>query len=708
MNELPPSLRANPRLDTWLRVDRSGIVEVRSGKVELGQGVLTALAQIVAEELDIDVGRIRMVAADTTRSPNEGYTAASVSVQQSGAALRAASAEARGIYLDRAATCLGVDVAVLRVTDGVIATPDQRHTSYWELADDALLARYATGAFGAKPAEEYTVVGTAVPRIDLPSLVSGSPRFIHDLTMPAMLYGRIVRPPSRGATLTGYDVEAFSHETGIVAVVRDGNFLAVIADCEETAVSAAERLRQRSSWDERATLPDGNNLPAFLTTTEASETVLAEVKGIQSAAPAHTHEAQFHRPYLAHAAMGPSCAVARYTAGAAPQLDVWTHSQGVFVLRQELARAFDMNEGDVVVRHVNGPGCYGHNGADDAAMDAVMLARAVPGRPVQVVWSRADELTWAPLSPAAVVRIAADLDAGGEVVAWRHEIWGSSHNTRPGFTPGIALLAASHRDGGQEITASPEGPQLLAHGGTAGRNSVPGYAFPQYRVTNHELTTMPIRTSAMRALGAFVNVFAIESFMDELAERADRDPIEYRLRQLADPRGREVIETAARQFGWAEWTPTESLGRGIGYAQYKNSSAYCAVIAEVEAVTEVRVRRLVIAVDAGLVVNPDGAINQIEGGAIQATSWTVKERVRFDDVSVTSDTWESYPILRFTEVPQVDVVLVPGNANPSLGVGETAQGPTVAAIANAVYDALGVRVRNLPLTQDQIVAAMPD
>jgi CO/xanthine dehydrogenase Mo-binding subunit len=227
----------------------------------------------------------------------------------------------------------------------------------------------------------------------------------------------------------------------------------------------------------------------------------------------------------------------------------------------------------------------------------------------------------------------------------------------------------------------------------------------------HRLSVMPLRTSSLRSLGGFVNVFAIESFMDELAAAAGRDPVEYRLAQLADPRGRAVIEAVVRRSGWADWSPagsSRSAGHGIGYARYKNSSAYCAVVAEVEAVTEVRVRRLTIAVDAGLVINPDGAENQVEGGAIQATSWTLKERVRFDRLTVTSDTWDSYPILRFSEVPAVEVELLPGRENPPLGVGETAQGPTAAAIGNALCDALGVRVRTLPLTEQQIIAAMPD
>ncbi|MDZ7884636.1 MAG: molybdopterin cofactor-binding domain-containing protein [Mycobacterium sp.] len=701
------SLQSNPRLGDWLRILPSGIVEVRSGKVELGQGVLTALAQVVAEELDIDVARVRMIGAETGRSPNEGYTAASMSIQQSGAALRMVAAETRARYVGVAADRLGVADTAVDISDGTFTAAGGRSTSYWELADDALLDRKVTGTCEPKESGSYTVVGTSVPRIDLPGLGVGTPRFVHDLSFDGMRYGRVVRPPSRGAVLTAVDTASMSSTDGIVAVVRDGDFLGIVAEREELAVHAAELLRTHATWAEHPTLPDEDDLVTFLTTVPADTTVLAQVGNDAPQAPAAaSHEAVFHRPYLAHAAMGPSSAVAHFTVGDHPLVQVWTHSQGVYVLRRELARALGMDEDRITVHHVKGPGCYGHNGADDAAMDAVLLAQAVPGCHVQVVWSRADEMTWAPFGPAAVVRVAADVDARGDVLAWRHEIWGSSHNSRPGFIPGIGLLAASHREGGQEIVAGPEAP--LEHGGTAGRNSVPGYAFPAHHVVNHQIKAMPLRTSAMRALGAFVNVFAIESFMDELAEAAGRNPLEYRLSQLRDPRARAVIEAAAHGFGWDTWSPADSLGRGIGYARYKNSSAYCAVVAEVEAIADVRVRRLAIAVDAGLVINPDGAVNQIEGGAIQATSWALKERVRFDESTVTSDTWESYPILRFSEVPRVAVELMPDAGHPSLGVGETAQGPTVAAIANALCDALSVRVRTLPLTQEQIVAAMPD
>jgi len=713
---LPPSLAANPRLGDWLRVRPGGVVEVRSGKVELGQGVLTALAQIAAEELDIDVARVRMVAAVTGVSPDEGYTSGSMSIQHSGAALRVACAEARAIYLGVAASWWDVPADVLTVQDGTMAAPDGRTTSYWELADDGLLDRPATGLAGPKAVSDYRVVGTSVPRVDLPDKLAPRPRFVHDMALDGMLYGRVIRPPSRGATLLDAGPEPAMALPGVVAVVRDGSFLGVIAEREEVALRAADLLRADAKWQEQPTLPDEDNLPDFLTSAPAETSVLAE-SGPPASGPARpaarSHQAAYHRPYLAHAAMGPSSATALARPGPPGncdrvRLEVWTHSQGVYLLRRALARALKLTEEQVRVRHAEGAGCYGHNGADDAAMDAALLALAAPGRPVQVVWARSDELGWAPYGPAAVVRIAADVDARGDVLSWQHEIWGNGHVTRPGFAP-AALLAASHRGGGEQIEAAGDPP--MERGGGSGRNAVPGYAFPAYRAVSHRLSVMPLRTSSMRSLGGFLNVFAIESFMDELAQAAGRDPVEYRLAQLTDPRGRAVIEAVVRRSGWADWSApgsSGSVGHGIGYARYKNSSAYCAVVAEVEAVTDVRVRRLTIAVDAGLVINPDGAANQVEGGAIQATSWTLKERVRFNSLTVTSDTWDSYPILRFSEVPAVEVEFLPGHGNPSLGVGETALGPTAAAIGNALCDALGVRVRTLPLTQEQIIAAMPD
>jgi nicotinate dehydrogenase subunit B len=694
---LPPTLAANPRLGDWLRIAPDGTVEVRSGKVELGQGILTALAQMVAEELDVDVGRIRMTATATGLSPDEGMTAGSLSIQQSGAALREVCAEARDLYLSIAAEKFAVPKEDLAVDDGWITGRDGSATSYWELANESVLDRPASGAARPKPESDYHVVGTDVARIDLPDKLFGRPRYVHDLKLDNMLYGRVVRPPSRDATLTALDDRPTLALPGVVTVVRDGDFLAVIAEREEAALRAADRLRADAVWDAHPSLPDEDHLPAFLTEAPAETTVLAE--GSPPSAQYQT-SATYHRPFVAHGSIAPSCAVAL---AADDELQIWSHSQSVYHLRTQIARELGMRPEQLVVRHVEGAGCYGHNGADDAAMDAALLALAVPGRPVQVVWSRADELAWAPLGSAGVVRVSADTANDGSVLSWRHEIWSGTFISRPGMTPPPAFLGTSLRDR-TAIRSNAEPP--LERGGGTRRNAVPGYDFASYEVVNHLIPAMPLRTSALRSLGAHLNVFAAESFMDELAAQVGVDPVEFRLAHLSDPRGRAVLEVVAQSSNWGKHARSDSIGHGIGYARYKNSSAYCAVIAEVEAVEQVRVLRLAIAVDAGLVISPDGATNQIEGGAIQATSWTIKERVRFDRYNVTSDNWESYPILRFSEVPAVDVELMPGNGNQPLGVGECAQGPTTAAIANALCDAIGVRVRSLPLTPEQIVAAM--
>jgi CO/xanthine dehydrogenase Mo-binding subunit len=357
----------------------------------------------------------------------------------------------------------------------------------------------------------------------------------------------------------------------------------------------------------------------------------------------------------------------------------------------------------VTVHHVEGAGCYGHNGADDVAFDAVLLARAVEGQPVQVVWSRSDELTWAPFGPAMAVQLSAEVDQDGNVVSWHHETYGNGHVSRPGSFPIPAFLAMAHTADPITLPVSVDPP--TSRGGGSQRNAVPMYEFPAHEVAINRLLEMPLRTSALRALGAYLNVFAIESFMDELA--GDVDPVTYRLRYLHDPRARAVVEAAAERAGWWDRSPAESHGYGFAFARYSNHGAYCAVVAQVEAESEVRVEKLTLAVDAGLIVNPDGLRNQVEGGAIQSTSWTTREQVRFDRTRVTSADWETYPILRFSEVPQVDVVLLDRPDEPCLGAGETAQGPTAAAIANALTDALGIRVRNLPLTPENIIAAMP-
>jgi nicotinate dehydrogenase subunit B len=694
-----PSLENNSRLGRWLTLDPAGRVLVRSGKVELGQGVLTALAQIVADELDVDRSRVEMVAASTDASPDESYTAGSLSVQHSGSALRAVCAQVRALHLTAAAERLGVPVEDLMVSDGEFCARDGRRTSYWELRIP--LDRDLAPGTSVKDPADYTVVGRPVPRLDVPDKVAGRPRFIHDLRPAGMVHGRVVRPPSRGAVLLSVDEAAARKVPGVLAVVRDGSFLGVVAEREENALRALAALRSGCVWQEQDMLPAERGLADFLVGAPAEETVLAETGG-EGAAPVRSLRARFTRPFLAHASIAPSCGLAVWAGG---RLSVWSHSQGIYKLRTAICRHLDLAPEDVVVQHVEGAGCYGHNAADDAAYDAVLLARAVEGRPVRVVWTREDELSWGPLGPAMVVDVAVELDDAGRVQCWQHDVWSNGHSGRPG-PAGSPLLAATHVEDAAEQLPSSDPP--LQNGAGSGRNAVPLYDLPRQLVRTHRLQTMPLRTSALRALGAHLNVYAIESVIDELAVLADVDPVEYRLRMLTDERARAVLAAAAERAGWGTADPGADVGLGVGLARYKNRGAWCAVVAEVEAEASVRVRRLTIAVDVGLVVNPDGVVNQIEGGALQALSWTTKEQVRFDARTVTSRTWEEYPILTFSEVPPVDVVLLDRPGEPALGAGEASIGPTAAAIGNALFRATGLRVRTLPLTPENVVAAMDD
>ena len=701
---LPGSLNVNRRLDQWLRVSAEGHVEVFSGKVELGQGILTALAQIVAEELDVALSRVRMVAASTDRSPDEAVTSGSLSVQESGTALRHACAQARAIYLEVAATRLGAPAGRLIVEDGTICGPEGSTTSYWALADDALLDIEASGAAVPKPASAYGIVGASAARLDLADKVFGRRRFIHDLDLPDMLHGRVLRPPHCSARLIGFEAAGVAACEGVVAIPRDGSMLGVLAATERQAERALAALAQAAAWDQpQLVLPDERALPDWLRAQQAERTLTAGEKRPAPAsvpAPVRTMRASFAKPFMAHASIGPSCALARLADGG---LEVWSHTQGIFNLRTDLARAFGLLVDSVVVRHVEGAGCYGHNGADDAAYDAAWLARAAGGRAVRVQWSRADELAWPPFGPAMAVDLEADLDADGGVAAWRHTVWSNGHSSRPGRQASPTLLGGWYGEAPFPRLAAINAP--LAAGGGGERNAAPSYAFPDWKVVSNRVLAMPLRSSAMRALGAFANVFAAECFMDELALATGSDPVAFRLRHLDDPRARAVIAAVVEASGWRTTPLAEARGFGLGFARYKNTGAYCAVVAEIEAADEIRVRRLTIAADVGLVVNPDGVANQLEGGAVQATSWALKEAVRFDHERVTSDSWDAYPILRFSEVPAVDVRVV-ASASASVGAGECSMGPTAAAIGNAVGHALGVRVRELPLTRERILAAM--
>lgn len=697
------SLAANPVLSRWIElVPERRAVLLRVGKVELGQGIVTALVQIAAEELDVAVTRVEPARASTDGSPDEGLTAGSRSVMDSGTAVRTIYAEARAVLLRAAAERTGRPTDRLQVHDGeVLDEGGAVLTTWWELAAPGLLDVEVSGRALPKDPSTHQVVGCSVPRHDLPAKVAGGGVYVHDVALPGQLCGRVVRPPSPGACLLQLDDSAARALPSVVEIVRDGSFVGVVADREEEAVRAVELLRRGARWQEQDALPEQQEWTAGLPEQPAEEAVIERVadpaarEGIVEVV-----RAAYSRPHIAHASLAPSAAVARWDDGA---LAVWSHTQGVFPLRRALAAAFGVEQSDITVSHVDGSGCYGHNGADDVAWDAARLARAVSGRPVQVVWSREDEFAWEPYSPAMTAQVEVGVDEAGDVVSWKQDAWSNGHDSRPGYAGQPGLLGAWHA---ADIAPPPASDPPLGIGGGTGRNAVPPYRVADLDVVAHRVLAMPLRTSALRGLGATVNSFAIESMMDELAERAGADPLEYRLRQLPDARARRVLEVVAELAGWAGRTHEEPVGWGLAYSRYKGICGHCAVVARVEAVSEVRVTDLWIAVDAGQVINPDGLINQIEGGALQAVGWALREQVLFDRRSVTSRDWEGYPVLRFGEMPEVHVQLVSRPDEPPLGVGEVTGGPVTAAIANAVADAIGVRVRDLPLTTDRITAVI--
>jgi nicotinate dehydrogenase subunit B len=702
---LPGSLQSNRMLEGWLRVNPDGTVTAFTGKVELGQGIVTALAQIVADELEVGPKRIEMISGDTSRTPNEGVTSGSLSMEQSGTALRFACAEARQILLEAASAKLAVPAAELRVEDGAITGPGGARATYWELTTGAMLAREATAKAKPKPASEHRVIGKSLPRRDIPAKVSGGAAYVHDMRLPGMLFGRVARPPSPRARLLSVDLHAARALPGVAAVVRDGSFLAVAAAREEQAIAAARALQKSARWEQAADLPpSGPALFEHLRRARSEENVVGEKADAAAPEGAKVLQASFTRPFQAHASIGPSCAVAQWRDGA---LHVWSHTQGVFPLRAELAKVLNVPAANIVVTHREGSGCYGHNGADDVALDAALLARATHGRPVKLQWMREDEFRWEPYGSAMVIDLRAALDANGNVVEWQCELWSHTHTTRPGESQGANLLAAWYL---RDPMAPGQARNIPQPNGGGDRNAIPLYVFPRQRVVNHLVKEMPVRVSALRTLGAYANVFALESFMDELAAAARLDPVEFRLRHLADPRAKAVIEAVASKAGWRPGAAGDGQrGRGIGFAQYKNKSAYVAVVAEVDvdrASGEVRVPRAYAVADAGLAVNPDGLANQIEGGVIQSTSWTLREEVAFDRKGVLTRSWADYPILRMTEVPAVEVALIDRPDERPLGVGEASLGPTVGAIANAVANATGRRLRDLPFTPDRVKATL--
>lgn len=698
--KLPGSLNDTRFLNNWIRIDAGGDITVFTGKAELGQGIRTAIIQVAAEELNVEPADIQLITADTGRTPDEGFTAGSQSMQNSGTAIRHAAAQVRELLLAKAAERFAVAAPALKAAEKRVVAPDGRQASYGELAAAIDLHIEATPQSVLKAPADFRIMGTPMARVDIPAKVTGGVAYVQDLRLDGMLHARIVRPPSYGAALARLDPAPVAAMPGVVSVVHDGNFLAVVAEREYQAVSAMRQLALVAQWTEREMLPDAADLPNVLQGLAREVGTVAEAG--MPVFDGQFFEATYTRPYQIHGSIGPSCGLAVFTE--ADGLKVWSHTQGVYPDREAIAQMLSMPQDRVQVIHMEGSGCYGHNGADDAAADAALIATKLPGRPIRVQWMREQEHAWEPFGPAMVVKVRGALDGDGRIAHWTFDLWSNTHSTRPGGAG--ALLAGRHKS----APATPRPPKLqISPSGNGDRNANPLYVIPNKKVQWHFLPDMPLRVSALRALGAYANVFALESSIDELALLAKADPVEFRLRHLEDPRAQAVVRLAADRFGWAQdLAPLH--GKGFGFARYKNMAAYLALAVEVEIEREtgrVRVTRAVAAIDSGQVVNPDGIRNQTQGGILQAISWTLYEAVTFDRMRVTSIDWSSYPILRFASVPDsVEVHVIDQPGQPFLGTGEAAQGPTSAAVGNAIRNAIGTRLYDLPLTRQRIKTAM--
>jgi CO/xanthine dehydrogenase Mo-binding subunit len=689
---LAGSLKTNPYLDSWIRIDRAGKVTVFTGKVELGTGVRTALLQIAAEELDMAPSLITFLTADTGASPDEGLTAGSHTIADSGSALLNASAQVRGLLVDAAAHRFGVPGSALVAHDAVISTPDGRRMTYGEAVGLVDLHRAASAVSPLKNPATFDMIGTSLPRVDIPRKVTGGVSYVQDMVMPGMVHARVVMPPVYEARLLQTNTPEVLKMPGVLKVVRNGSMLAVIAKGEWQAVQAQRALAAGSQWTAGRTLPDPASVHRDLKTIATEHIEIANTHDAAGAA-VKTLSAKYTKRYMMHGSIGPSCAVGLFRDGA---MTVWTHSQGVYPLRDGLAEMLSMPKDKIRCIHVEGSGCYGHNGADDVAAHAALLSREMEGQPVRVQWMREQEHTWDHYTPAMVTEISASLDAGGSIVGWDYALWSSSHNER--IVNAGRLIPAQWLE--KPFVPAPSVPMVQPEGG-GDRNAIPLYALPNLHVMNNFSPTMPLHSSAMRSLGAHMNIYTIETFMDELAAAAGADPVAFRLKHMHDPRARDVIRLAAEKFGWPRAPRKRNHGVGFAFAKYKNLMAYVAIAAEVSVVPEtgqVVLEHAEVAVDSGQIVNPDGIRNQIEGGVIQSASWTLYEELQFDTKRIRSFDWSSYPILRFSAVPRrINVHLIDRPGAPFLGAAEASMGPTAAALGNALFDATGKRLRDMPL-----------
>ncbi len=681
-----------------LQVRAGGSVHLMMGKVELGQGISTALAQMAAEELDLAFERVQIVAVDTDYSPDESYTFSSISIQQSGPPTRKAAAAARQELLRLAANELGAPIKNLAVSDGsILIDGADAGVDYWSLIGDAKIEFEPSDDQPLKAIEDFSIIGKSTHRIDIPGKVFGAASFIQDVRLPDMVHARIVRPTAERAVIAGFDAAVAESMPGVLKVVRDGNFVGVIAARESQARAAAAELHRTIEWELASDMPGEPDVYSWLKKANVQpETILDKSTPTVAAVDTETVSSVYQRPYQAHASISPSAAIANYDGD---QLTVYSHSQGMYPLQAAVAHVLGLSPEKVRCVHFEASGCYGHNGGDDASLDAAALAMHYPGRPVRLQWERADEMTWEPYGSAMHIEVRADVLDNGDVHAWNFDLWSCPHSSRPrGPATAGSMIYAQQKE---EPLDMPPIQSIPQPNGGADRNGLPLYAFPNVQVNKNLVADVPIRVSALRGLGAYANVFAIESFMDELALRAGRDAFEFRLKHLQDERAINLLHRLRDASDWSN-RPVAGGGEGwgLGFARFKNRSSYVGVVMQVsvDAAGAITLNKAIAVCDAGLIVNPDGTRAQLEGSIVQSSSWTLKEQVHFSRENKQSIDWASYPILRFDEVPEIEVELMARDDMPALGVGESAQGPTAAAIANAVFHASGRRLHRLPLS----------
>jgi nicotinate dehydrogenase subunit B len=701
--ELPAAKSvALDQVDSFLAIDKDGMVTVYAGKVELGTGVRTGLTQIVAEELDVLMININLIQGDTALTPDQGATYGSQSIQIGGVQIRQAAATARSTLLDEAAKRLGAAKEDLVVTDGKIGAKSGGTTvTYAELIGGKHFTLNVDPAAPVKNPAEYKVVGKPMARLDIPGKLTGQFTYMQDFRVPGMLHGRTVRPPAIGAKLETVDESSVKDIPGIVKVVRDGNFLGVVAQSEWSAVRAAREIK--ATWSKSETLPDEKKIWEHVRATKiVKDDVTSNIGDTAAALAAEGRKlsATYDFAIHTHGSIGPSCAITEFKDG---KLISWSASQATHTLRKQLAMMFSMPVEDVRCIYVDGSGCYGRNGHEDAAADSAMLAKAV-GKPVRVQWSRADEHGWDPKGPPTLIDLRANLDATGNVKAWESEFF-----IPQGGAGTVDLVAATLADMPVDHVLSP--------GGIIGDSAI-GYKFPNIKTVCHRLETTPLRPAWIRTPGRMQNTFANECFIDEIAAATNVDPLALRTRYTdpADTRGLEVLDRVAKL---AKWQPRPSpqkdsggniaRGRGISYVKYELVRTYIGAVAEVEvnrSTGDIRVTRFYIVHDCGQVINPNGVKAQIEGNVIQTVSRTLKEEVTYDRGMVTSLDWASYPILTFPEVPEIVIELIDRPTEKPWGAGEPTAAVIPSAISNAVFDATGVRLRSVPFKRDKVKAAL--